>query len=311
MALPRLGLWVGAGLLLTATSVLAQGGGTTPPAGGPSGIAGADAPQSGADAPSAAPAPQTDAPANATAAPAAGGQGAAPAEATPDAGSATGEAAEDAQTPGAQAPGAELPGAETRQAAQPPRQLPFVTLDQARLFNQSRYGARLAAELGERQAGLAAENRRIEAELADKEKALTERRAKLSAEDFRRFADDFNAEVERHRAEQAAKEREIYQIHERNRALFQDLANQAMAGLLRERGALAIIAEEAIVMGFLELDITEDAIARLDALVGDGAHLPQPGDPDPDPDPDPAQGGAGQGDPDADAGNQTPDQTSD
>ena len=155
-------------------------------------------------------------------------------------------------------------------------QFPFVTLDQAKFFSESQYGQRLLAELASRQAELAAENRRIEAQLADRERLLTTERPKLSAEAFRTLADRFNTEVERHRQEQAAKEREIYQTHERDRALFQDLSNQALVGLMRDIGALAIIAEEAIVLGFRDIDITEGAIARLDALVGDGSALPHP-----------------------------------
>jgi hypothetical protein len=45
---------------------------------------------------------------------------------------------------------------------------------------------------------------------------------------------------------------------------------------MAERGALAILDESAIVLGFREIDITADAVARMDALVGDGSALPEP-----------------------------------
>lgn len=257
MTAPRLGLGVCAGLLLAALPAFGETG----------------------------PAPRVD-PATADAAPA-GSRGQRPAEEGTEATSPAAEA-EGAAPAGPQdtapspAPGDPerrgiAGGAALAAPIEVPRQFPFVTLDQAEFFAATLYGQRLNAVLEERQAELARENREIEADLAQKEQALTARRATLPPEQFRGLADAFNAEVERHRSEQAAKERGIYQLHERDRALFQDLANQALVGLLRERGALAIIAEEAIVLGFRDIDITEDAVARLDALVGDGSSLPQPG----------------------------------
>ena len=158
-------------------------------------------------------------------------------------------------------------------------QLPFVTLDDARLFSGSRYGQALLAELETEQTALASENREIEADLARREKELTDRRPTLPSEEFRSLANAFNAEVEDHRNAQKSKERAIYQRHDEARLRFRDVANQVLAQVMQERGALAIIAEEAIVLGFREIDITDAAIARLDDLVGDGSTLPRPGAP--------------------------------
>ena len=155
-------------------------------------------------------------------------------------------------------------------------QMPFVTLDEARLFSGSRYGQALLAELETEQKALATENREIEADLARREKDLTERRPTLSAEEFRTLANAFNTEVEDHRNAQKSKERAIYQRHDEARLRFRDVANQVLAQVMQERGALAIIAEEAIVLGFREIDITDTAIARMDDLVGDGSSLPRP-----------------------------------
>lgn len=155
-------------------------------------------------------------------------------------------------------------------------QVPFVTLDEQRLFAASRYGQALLAELESEQAKLAAENRRIEAELAAKERELTDRRAGLAASEFRALADAFNTEVDNHRAAQKAKEQSLYQRHDANRLRFRDVANQVLVEIMAERGALAIIDEQAILLGFREIDITDTAISRLDALIGDGSALPRP-----------------------------------
>lgn len=158
-------------------------------------------------------------------------------------------------------------------------QLPFVTLDDGRLFSGSRYGQALLAELEAEQKTLAAENREIEADLAQRERQLTDRRPTLAPEEFRSLANSFNSDVEDHRNAQKSKERAIYQRHDEARLRFRDVANQVLAQVMRERGALAIIAEEAIVLGFREIDITDAAIARMDELIGDGADLPRPTDP--------------------------------
>lgn len=158
-------------------------------------------------------------------------------------------------------------------------QTPFVTLDEARMFTGSAYGKRLLAELEAEQTALAAENRVIEADLARREQDLTERRPGLDPAQFRLLADRFNTEVQEHRAAQQAKERAIYQRHDAARLRYRDVANQVLGRVMAERGALAIIAEEAIVLGFRELDITDAAVAGMDQLIGDGAGLPLPGAP--------------------------------
>lgn len=155
-------------------------------------------------------------------------------------------------------------------------QLPFVTLDDDRLFAGSAWGKALLRRLEAEQTTLAAENRAIEARLADQERDLTARRPDLAPAEFRALADAFNAEVETWRGTQRAKEQALYQRHDAARLRFRDVANQVLAQLMSERGALAIISEDAIVLGFREIDITGDAVARLDALVGDGAGLPEP-----------------------------------
>lgn len=172
--------------------------------------------------------------------------------------------------------GPATPQTASPQLSQGVPQLPFVTLDDARLFADSAWGKALLQRLQADQTALATENREIEARLADKERALTTRRAALAPAEFRTEADAFNAEVERYRAAQKAKEQAVYQRHDAARLRFRDVANQVLAQLMAERGALAIIAEEAIVLGFREIDITTDAVARMDALVGDGAGLPDP-----------------------------------
>lgn len=153
------------------------------------------------------------------------------------------------------------------------RALPFVTLDDTRLFSQSLYGKRLLADLDSNRKRLATENRRLEGELTARELALTQKRTQVSPSDFRALADVFNKDVQRHRAEQLTKEQDLFRQHEEDRQRFRIVANQILAEVMAERGALAVIAEEAILLGFRDIDITDAAVARLDERVGEGRDL--------------------------------------
>ncbi|MDP2084156.1 MAG: OmpH family outer membrane protein, partial [Gemmobacter sp.] len=104
------------------------------------------------------------------------------------------------------AAGAQTPSPAAPQLSQGVPQLPFVTLDDARLFADSAWGKALLRRLEAEQTALGTENREIEARLAAQERDLTARRPNLPPAEFRALADAFNAEVERWRDTQKAKE---------------------------------------------------------------------------------------------------------
>lgn len=165
---------------------------------------------------------------------------------------------------------------------------PVLTLDEARFFNQSLLGRRILADLDAAQAALVAENRRFEAELAEEERALTERRAGLPPAEFRALADAFDDKVESIRSAQEAKNRALLDRSNAERARFFPLARDVLAALMAETGAVVILSDEAIVLSFQQIDITDAAIARLDATVGTGQDAAAPGEgaaPEPPPAP--------------------------
>jgi Skp family chaperone for outer membrane proteins len=167
-------------------------------------------------------------------------------------------------------------------------QSPILTLDQDRLFADSRFGRRVMAEIEAAQAALVAENRRIEAELEAEERDLTERRAALDADAFRALAEAFDARVQAHRAAQDTKARDLSGRRDGERQRFYALAVPELAALMREAGAVAILSDEAIVLTFDSIDITAAAIARMDDRHGDGqAGNAVPGEPAPGPGTDP------------------------
>lgn len=185
-------------------------------------------------------------------------------------------------------------------AAQDGPAVPIATLDLDRLYIDTDYGralqARFEAELGV----LADENRRIESDLGRRELALTEQRPDLPAEEFRRLADTFNIEVEAHRRAQAAKEEAIYARHNQAQQVLRQAINPVLAGLMAERGILAIISDEAIILAFRQIDLTTEAVARINAELGAGPADGSPADTDgagPAPTADPATGDGPDADP--------------
>jgi len=153
---------------------------------------------------------------------------------------------------------------------------PVVTVTQDRLFSGTLYGQAVQARADAASQALQAENRRIEAELAAEEKALTERRATVPPAEFRPLADAFDTKVEGIRAAQEAKARDLIRRNEDEKKRFFDTAIPVLAQLMTEMGAVAILDKAAIVLSFDRIDITDQAIARIDAVLGDGSSSPPP-----------------------------------
>ena len=153
-------------------------------------------------------------------------------------------------------------------------QSPILTLDQDRLFSETLWGKRAAERIETASAELAAENRRIEAELIAEERALTDKRAEMSSEDFRAAAEAFDARVTEIRQTQDAKTREIGQMREAERQRFYAEALPVMSEVLRDRGAVAVLDNRAIFLAADVIDVTDEMIQRIDVAIGAGVDAP-------------------------------------
>lgn len=138
------------------------------------------------------------------------------------------------------------------------------------MFWDSAFGKRVAAETEARQAKLAAENRQIEAELAEEEEALTEQRATLEPAAFRALADAFDTKVQDTRAAQDTKLRAINEEVETAREAFLASAGPVLEQLMREAGAAVIIERRFVFVSVSAVEITEEAILRINDSLGDG-----------------------------------------
>lgn len=166
-----------------------------------------------------------------------------------------------------------LPGpllAQTVPAAPVVQPSPVLTLDQDRLFQASAFGQRVSREIDAAVTALGSENRRIEAELASEEKDLTIRRAGMTAAGFRPLADAFDAKVVDIRRAQEEKLVALNGRRDLERQAFYRAAAPVLGDLVREAGAVAILDARAVFLSADRIDVTDEAIARVDQLLGAG-----------------------------------------
>jgi Skp family chaperone for outer membrane proteins len=166
----------------------------------------------------------------------------------------------------------------TAQAPEAPASA-VLTLDQERLFTESRFGQRVLARHDEARRALLAENQALEAQLEAEERDLTARRPGLAPSEFRSLADAFDVRAEDIRTRQGAKEQVLRQELNAEQQRFFAAAGPVLEQLLRDRGASVILVPQAILIAVAPIDITDAAIARLDEVLGDGlAPVNAPGD---------------------------------
>jgi Skp family chaperone for outer membrane proteins len=162
-------------------------------------------------------------------------------------------------------------------------QVPILTVSSERLFAESEFGRRIAREIEDQSTVLAAENRRIEAELAAEEQELTEQRPEMDPSSFRELADAFDTKVQAIRDTQDGKARALAQQSDVAQITFLEAARPVLVALMREAGASVILERASVFLSANASDITDLAITRIDAVLGDGRHLEPDGERSPDP----------------------------
>ncbi len=148
-----------------------------------------------------------------------------------------------------------------------------LTIASDRLFSESAFGQRVLLEIEAESAQLAEENERIVAELSSEEKDLTQKRAELPPEEFRPLAQAFDEKVQSHRDGQRAKLDALARRSEESRQTFYALVQPVLIELMRETGAAVVLERANVFLSADTSDITDEAIARINAAIGDGTGL--------------------------------------
>ena len=152
-------------------------------------------------------------------------------------------------------------------------QTAILTISSERLFNDSAFGKRIDREIETEGEALAEENNRIAAELTAEEHELTEKRADMDPEAFRELADAFDEKVQKIRGEQDHKTRVLAEKNDKARAVFLNAVRPILAEVMRESGAGVILERSSVFLSANATDITDLAIERIDATIGDGSEL--------------------------------------
>jgi Skp family chaperone for outer membrane proteins len=148
---------------------------------------------------------------------------------------------------------------------------PVLVIDSDVLYRESAFGKRILSEIEQERSALASENRQIEADLTAEERNLTDLRAELDPTAFRDLADAFDDKVRAIRREQDGKARALGNRLEENRGAFLTAAAPVLEAMMREAGAAVVLEQRSVFLSLNAIDITDDAIARIDAELGDGA----------------------------------------
>ncbi len=149
-----------------------------------------------------------------------------------------------------------------------------VVIEQGRLFTETTLGAAISKRFEQDLALLAAENQKIQDLLAEEERQLTDKRLAMDPTAFRTLADAFDKKVEDLRAGQEAKSRNLTSQIEQERKRFFESVAPLLGDLMVELGAVVILDKATIVISLGSVDITDQAIARINTVLKDGTKMP-------------------------------------
>lgn len=153
------------------------------------------------------------------------------------------------------------------------------------LFAETRLGQRMTDELQAERDALIALNRDLEQQLETEEQALTELRAETSPEEFRAMADAFDRKVQQIRQDSERRARDLERSRSQAPVAFMRVVEPVLIEIMRDAEAAVILDSRATLLSVEEVDITDLAISRVDATIGDtlpgdaaGGNQPQPDD---------------------------------
>ena len=149
----------------------------------------------------------------------------------------------------------------------------IVTVDVDSLFTQSEFGRRIGQLYTEGREALALENRRIAGALRDEELTLAQQRPDMEPDVFLAEAEAFDDKAQGIRRAQDAKERDLEETLTNGRDQFLEAARPILGQLMVDRGAFAILDRRSVLLSLGSIDVTEAALERIDAAMGDGSQL--------------------------------------
>jgi len=146
----------------------------------------------------------------------------------------------------------------------------LFTVDMTKLLRYSDYGKNIIAANNIARKKLQNENEKLEKKLLLEEKELSELRTTISIDEFRPKALEFDKKVTIIRKGQREKEENLNKKVRREEADFFKKIYPILYGLLIERGGLVLIDQRNAILWDNSVDLTDDAIAVINRVVGSG-----------------------------------------
>ncbi|SEL25625.1 OmpH family outer membrane protein [Pacificibacter marinus] len=144
---------------------------------------------------------------------------------------------------------------------------PIIAFDREKIFLESKLGQALDAKIETLRAELVAENDEIYADLEAEEQNLSALKDSLSSAAFKFKADAFDAKVTAIRSEQKAKSDAVQQAYDQGARDFEQNLNVVLTQIAREVGAVAVFERKQIYLMSGSIDISVEAVRRLDAQI--------------------------------------------
>ena len=152
---------------------------------------------------------------------------------------------------------------------------PVLLIDIETVFSGTQYGQRILSEIQSASETLKAENQRIADALTAEEQDIAARRPSMEPSVFRAEADAFDEKVVGIRRAQDAKEQELQERLTAARSNFDTAIRPVLGKLMQDREAAVLMARRDVILYFGAIDITDAAIAQIDATLGDGTQAPE------------------------------------
>ncbi len=152
----------------------------------------------------------------------------------------------------------------------------LLVINQEQLLLDSELGKHILALEEEEKNALLAEGSRISEEFVAEELELTEKRDQLPPEEFRQLAEAFDAKVVAMRAQQDQSDRAQIARNEARRRQFFQIAVPVLGAIMRKYNAVAILDRRSVLIFDTNLDITQEAINRLDQEYADNPDILEP-----------------------------------
>lgn len=153
-------------------------------------------------------------------------------------------------------------------------QSPIMVLDFERVFLETAYGQRLAAELSAEGERVQQELDRLANELLAEESALTEARADMEPEAFRAAAEAFNERAQTMRARGVEEQNRLVALEQFERARFNERIQPLINDMMVARGAVVAMDRRSVLLALGGANATEEVIAAINRTLGDGRQDP-------------------------------------